>query len=234
MNPARVYTFIVTAIVLLVLFGWIAYRIVPESSPVARGAEFAEDISCDQCQIDLIYLQTKESDRECQNKNKISSLLDSGTECTDVIAYLETGHLLRNFKDRVQNNIDNPVIAGEKLARKYYCFQCHGQLGQGGFKNSRSLKGYIPGYFGRDFETLTRNADPDSVREWITQGVDPKIFENPFTGWIAEFFFRRQAINMPSYKSLDPEEIEILVNYVITLHKFGPMTAETVRLYGER
>jgi hypothetical protein len=126
------------------------------------------------------------------------------------------------------------LIAGEQLARKYYCFQCHGQLGQGGFKNAKSLKGYVPGYFGRDFKILTRNADPDSVREWITQGVDPEILENPLTGWIAEFFFNRQAINMPSYKSLEPEEIEILVNYVITLNEFGPMTAEIIRLYEEQ
>ena len=39
---------------------------------------------------------------------------------------------------------------------------------------------------------------------------------------------------MPSYKSLEPEEIEILINYVIALHRFGPMTAKIVRSYGEQ
>ncbi|MGI9294263.1 MAG: c-type cytochrome, partial [Pseudomonadales bacterium] len=65
-------------------------------------------------------------------------------------------------------------------------------------------------------------------------GLDPAILENPVTGRIAAFLFRRQAVSMPSYKSLKPEEIEILVNYVIALHQFGPMTAENVRSYGER
>ena len=33
---------------------------------------------------------------------------------------------------------------------------------------------------------------------------------------------------------LEPEEIKILINYVIALHEFGPMTAKIVRSYGER
>ena len=41
-------------------------------------------------------------------------------------------------------------------------------------------------------------------------------------------------MSMPSYKSLGPDEIEILVQYVIALHQFGPMTAKTVRAYGEQ
>ena len=41
---------------------------------------------------------------------------------------------------------------GPYLARKYGCFECHGPLGQGGFSNPGSLKGYVPGFFGRDFD----------------------------------------------------------------------------------
>jgi hypothetical protein len=92
----------------------------------------------------------------------------------------------------------------------------------------------VPGYFGADFKTLTRNADPASVREWIMHGMDSEILERPVIGRIAGFFFRRQAVSMPSYKSLEPEEVEILVNYVIALNEFGPMTAEIVRSYGEQ
>ena len=234
MNPVKFCVFVITTIVLFVLFGWVGYRHTPESSPVARGAAYAEIKNCVECHANPLSPPPNNNNRSCPNINMIPGHPEYNFECTDLMAYFESVRLIRNFEDRIKNNIGNPVITGEQLARKYYCFQCHGQLGQGGFKNSRSLKGYIPGYFGRDFETLTRNADPDSVREWITQGVDPIIFENPVTGRIAEFFFRRQTINMPRYQSLDPEEIEILVNYVITLHKFGPMTAETVRLYGER
>ena len=91
----------------------------------------------------------------------------------------------------------------------------------------------MPGYFGADFKLLTRNADPDSVRQWITHGLDPAILGNPVTGRIAAFLFKRQAVSMPSYQSLAPGEIDSLVNYVIALNQFGPMTAENVRSYGE-
>ena len=64
--------------------------------------------------------------------------------------------------------------------------------------------------------------------------MDSTILKEPVIGGVAAFFIERQAIGMPSYKSLKPEEIEILVNYVIAVHKFGPMTAKTVRSYGEQ
>jgi cytochrome c553 len=233
MTPVRFYIFIVLTTVLLFSCTWAAYRMVPESTPVARGAAYAEVRNCVECHGDPDDPQADANDRECSNVNKFVWHPEYDVKCTDVMAYFETVRLRRNLEKRVQNNIDNSLVAGEQLARKYHCFQCHGHLGQGGFKNSKSLKGYIPGYFGKDFNLLTRNADPNSVREWITQGVDPMILENPITGRIAKFFFNRQAINMPSYKSLNPEEIEILVNYVIALHGFGPMKAETVRIYGE-
>lgn len=92
----------------------------------------------------------------------------------------------------------------------------------------------MPGYFGSDFRDLTRNANPESVREWIMHGLDPAILEAPVSGWIAAFFFDRQAVSMPSYKSLEPEEVETLVDYVIAINRFGPMTAEGVRSYGQQ
>jgi hypothetical protein len=92
----------------------------------------------------------------------------------------------------------------------------------------------VPGYFGSDFRILTNNADPDSVRSWIAEGRDPAILEGPISGRIAEYFFKRQAISMPSYKSLDPAELEVLVDYVIALNGFGPMTATVVRSYSEQ
>jgi hypothetical protein len=154
--------------------------------------------------------------------------------CADVLAYFETVRLRRSFDDRARFNMDNPLFAGEHLARQYHCFNCHGHLGQGGFKNSKSLKGYVPGYFGSDFKVLTRNADPESVRMWIMHGMDSAILESPVSGRIAAFFFDRQAVGMPSYKTLEPEEIETLVNYVIAINRFGPMTAETIRSYGQQ
>ena len=65
-------------------------------------------------------------------------------------------------------------------------------------------------------------------------GSDAALLEKPITGRIAKFFFDRQAVHMPSYESLAIDELEILVNYVIALHEFGPMTAPVVRAYGKQ
>jgi hypothetical protein len=62
-------------------------------------------------------------------------------------------------------------------------------------------------------------------------GLDSAILQNPITGPIAKAFFERQAINMPSFKTLKPEEIDTLVKYVIALNQYGPMTASKVRAY---
>lgn len=206
----------------------------PESAPVARGAAYAQVRACVECHGDPEDPLADANNKQCSNVNNMSWHPEYDVECADVMAYFEVVRLRRNIEERAQLNFDSPLVAGEQLARKYHCFQCHGHLGQGGFKNSKSLKGYVPGYFGNDFKLLTRNADPDSVREWILHGMDSEILEKPVTGHIAKLFFSRQAVSMPSYESLEPEEIETLVNYVIALSQFGPMTAETLRLYSQR
>lgn len=233
-RPVATCLMIVSVLIALFLVAWAGYRMAPESAPVARGAAYAQVRGCVGCHGDPKNPLADAIDTACSNENRLSWHPEYRVECADVMAYFETVRLRRNFEDRAQSNIASPLIAGEKLAREYHCFQCHGPLGQGGFKNSRSLKGYVPGYFGADFKVLTRNAYPGSVREWIVHGMDSTILEKPVTGRIAEFFFRRQAVRMPGYKSLEPEEIEILVNYVIALNEFGPMTAKIVRSYGER
>ena len=206
----------------------------PESAPVARGAAYAAVRGCVECHGDPENPLADANDEACSDVNLMPWHPDYDADCTDVFAYFETVRLRRKFSDHAQVSMDSPLITGESLARKYHCFNCHGHLGQGGFKNSKSLKGYVPGYFGSDFKDLTRNANPDSVRQWIMYGMDAAILEKPLSGRIAKFFFSRQAVSMPSYKSLEPEEIDILVNYVIALHRLGPMTARTVRSYGER
>jgi len=234
MRPTRFFVWIVPAIVLLSVLVWASYRMAPESSPVARGAAYAQIRGCVECHGDPVNPLADANSESCSNVNKLSWHPQYDAECTDVMAYFETVRLRRSFDDRSKIGINSPLIAGEQLARTYHCFQCHGRLGQGGFKNAKSLKGYVPGYFGADFKMLTSNADPDSVREWIMHGMDSTILEEPLLGRVAAFFFGRQAVGMPSYKSLQPEEIEILVNYVIAVHEFGPMTAKTVRSYGEQ
>ena len=234
MRPTKFAILIVPAVVLLFVLAWASYRMAPESAPVARGAAYAQIRGCVDCHGDPENPLADANDGGCSNVNNFSWHPEYDAECTDVMAYFETVRLRRSFDDRSKIGVDSPLITGEHLARTYHCFQCHGHLGQGGFKNAQSLKGYVPGYFGSDFKTLTRNADPDSVREWIMHGMDSTILEEPVLGRVAAFFFGRQAVGMPSYESLEPEEIEVLVNYVIALHQFGPMTAKTVRSYGER
>ena len=233
MRPTTFLALILSVPILVFLLSVIG-RISPESAPVARGAAYAEARGCVECHGDPDNSVTDTNDHDCANVNTMPWHPEYVVECADVLAYFETVRLRRNIEARAQFNIDNPLIVGEQLVHKYHCFQCHGHLGQGGFKNANSLKGYVPGYFGSDFKALTRNADPDSVRKWIMHGMDSAILEKPVTGRIAAFFFGRQAVSMPSYKSLEPEEIEILVNYVIALNQFGPMTANTVRAYSKQ
>lgn len=217
-----------------VLLAWLGLRLVPESSPVARGASYAHVRACIGCHGDPNNPQMDANDTDCSNVNEMPWHPNYNVVCTDVMAYFEVVRLSRNLGDRARINANNLLITGELLAHKYHCFQCHGQLGQGGFMNSKSLKGYVPGYFGLDFELLTGNADPVSVNEWIKYGTNSTILKKPITGRIAKFFFERQAVHMPSYKSLEPKEIDILTNYVIALNRLGPMTAKMVRSYGEQ
>jgi mono/diheme cytochrome c family protein len=228
--------FVLTALVfaLLGLSAWASMRLAPESAPVARGASYAQTRGCISCHGDPANPKVDANDRGCSNTNQITKHPDYATKCTDVLAFFEAVRLRRRYGAQTQTNNDNPLAAGEQLARQYHCFQCHGQLGQGGFKNADSLKGYVPGYFGADFRILTDNADPASVREWILDGMNTTIVEEPLTGLIAQFFFSRQAVHMPSYKSLKAKEIDVLVNYVIAIQKIGPMTAQDIREYGEQ
>ena len=218
---------------ILLLVAWIVYRIAPESAPVARGAKYANFRGCNECHGSPENPVPDSNDMACADRNHLPGHPEYNVRCTDALAYFETVRLRKTFATRVQNSNQTLLIAGEQLARRYHCFNCHGQLGQGGLTNSRSFKGYVPGYFGRDFNILTRNSDPESVRKWIMYGLDSAILQNPVTGRIAKAFFERQAINMPSFKSLRPEEIDTLVKYVIALNQYGPMTASKVRAYAK-
>lgn len=217
---------------LLVLGAWAGNHLAPESAPAARGAAYAGIRGCIDCHGDPDNRLPDANDQACSDVISESWHPDYSVNCADVLSYFEVIRLQRNFESRVENGENNSLIAGEALAREYHCFQCHGSLGQGGFANARSLKGYVPGYFGNDFRALTRNGDPKSVGQWIRHGRDSAIVERPFTGKIAEFFFEREEVSMPKYRSLQPDQIETLTAYVIALNEFGPMTAEVVRSYG--
>ena len=102
---------------------------------------------------------------------------------------------------------------GAELATQLSCFTCHGPLGAGGIPNPRSLKGYVPAFWGADFDDLVR--DDIELRTWIAKGEIPRLAEHP----IAVRFLRRQVIKMPAYERYVPDaDIDALVAYVRWIH----------------
>ncbi len=108
------------------------------------------------------------------------------------------------------------IIPEEDLARKgadlaieLDCFSCHGPLGAGGVPNPGSFKGYIPGFWGADFDELVEN--DEELHQWIADGKIPRIAEHP----VGKVFFNRQAAKMPAYGAfVKPGEVEALAAYV--------------------
>lgn len=151
----------------------------------------------------------------------------SPVEIADLSAYVA----LMQYRVSVSNN-PSPS-RGEHLARKYACFSCHGELGQGGVANPGSLKGYIPGFFGTDFRALTRNGNRQDLREWIERGVSDFFINQGFAGFYpGQFFNERQVIKMPAYKDLLTEaDILLLVDYLLELLEAGPLTGKALLEY---
>ncbi|TMA44347.1 MAG: cytochrome c, partial [Deltaproteobacteria bacterium] len=100
---------------------------------------------------------------------------------------------------------------GAERAAELGCFACHGPLGAGGVSNPGSFKGYIPGFWGADFDELVR--DDGELRQWIAEGGIPRISEHP----IGRIFVRRQVIKMPAFGHghvQSPEDIDALMAYL--------------------
>lgn len=121
---------------------------------------------------------------------------------------------------------DHLLALGDRLARQHGCYQCHGELGQGGADNPASFKGYIPGFFGTDFMKLTNHADPAEILHWIDFGRGKEI-ESGALGAVAKKYLDSQAIVMPGYRDqLTPLEKTALVDYLLLLNKEGPLSAD--------
>lgn len=198
-------------------------RLVPESSPIARGAAHAAEHPCvdNACSAEL-----KGFNHRCE-------YLEGHTSCADVAAYWYAMRLHRAMDLRLAQAPDNQLLLAEQLARQRNCFRCHGQLGQGGIANEGALKGYIPGYFGRDFGSLTEGGSAEAVAEWISTGSSRALTEHPLTGFLAEYFLHRQAVSMPDFSSLPEQEIELLTKYVLALNALGPLDSPGVEYYAE-
>ena len=126
----------------------------------------------------------------------------SAAELEDLVAFLRaaSGQVLP----------EEPLAArGADLATELGCFACHGPLGAGGVPNPGSLKGYVPGYWGADFDDLVRS--DEELWHWIAEGEIRRITQHPISG----FFFRRQAIKMAAFgRFLAADDVHALAAYV--------------------
>ena len=98
---------------------------------------------------------------------------------------------------------------GADVATANACFSCHGMMGIGGVPNPGSLKGYIPGFGGEDFEELVR--DDDELRGWIRTGGVPRLRNDA----LAAHFIERQRVKMPAFgNQLSSADLDAVVAYV--------------------
>lgn len=110
----------------------------------------------------------------------------SRRDVDDLVAYVRA-------LDRSDSPEGNPPRSGYEAAARAGCFGCHGPEGHGGVPNPGSLKGYVPGFYGKDFaELVTSQAE---FEEWVRQGMSARVFANP----LARHFLRSQRITMPAF-----------------------------------
>ncbi len=128
-------------------------------------------------------------------------LLDD-EEVEDVVAYFMAAARMATIEDESASR-------GADLVLEHGCESCHGPGGAGGVRNPGSLKAYIPGWLGADFEDLVRT--DDELRAWILEGGISRLREDR----IARFFLGRQRLQMPPYRaSLSGEDLEDIIAYI--------------------
>jgi mono/diheme cytochrome c family protein len=126
----------------------------------------------------------------------------TGAQVEDLVVYLRaaSGQVLPDAE---------LAVRGADVAIEQSCFGCHGPLGAGGVPNPGSYKGYVPSFWGADFDELVR--DDAELRAWIAEGKIARIAEHP----IGKRFFVRQRLQMPAYgKFIPPADVDALVAYV--------------------
>lgn len=101
-----------------------------------------------------------------------------------------------------------PERSGLELAERWRCFDCHGPAGSGGLPNPGSFSGFVPGWYGADFDDLVRGRVEFDA--WVREGSAPRLAE----GRVASWFLRRQRLSMPAYRSFTPAELDALWAYV--------------------
>jgi mono/diheme cytochrome c family protein len=130
----------------------------------------------------------------------------TAAQVEDLVAYLRaaSGQILPD---------DELAARGAELAADLACAVCHGPLGAGGVPNPGGFKGYVPSFWGADFDDLVR--DDAELRAWIAKGEIARITEHPVGGR----FFRRQRIKMPAYGRFLPDaDVDALAAWVRWIH----------------
>jgi mono/diheme cytochrome c family protein len=126
----------------------------------------------------------------------------SSAEIEDLMAYLRAVSGLIVAPDEV-------AAQGQDLAYRLGCFHCHGPMGAGGGSNPGSFKGYVPGWWGGDFDDLVRS--DEELREWILDGSIARLRDH----WLARYFISWQRVYMPAYRNfITEEELTALMRYV--------------------
>lgn len=189
------------------------WLIKPEESLVARLQNYSNSQGCFRCH------QTSHKTSASKPEEHAYLYAKQEWEMYFQLLVLEENAKLGNYNK-------NKLYQGEMLARQYNCFLCHGKFGQGGVENQGGLKGYIPGWFGSDFEHLTNDNDKDKIHEWIATGMNQDILNLPVLGSIAQRIFAQQTFQMIKLPYLDGYEMSLLVDYVAYLHELGEITPE--------
>jgi mono/diheme cytochrome c family protein len=127
----------------------------------------------------------------------------SAAQVEDLLAYI------RAVSGMFTPPADSAAARGAQLALDYGCAHCHGEMGIGGRPNPGSLKGYVPGFVGHDFEDLVR--DDAELHDWIARGTIDRLQENA----LARHFIERQRLQMPAFERfLEEEQITELAAWV--------------------
>jgi mono/diheme cytochrome c family protein len=219
-------------------------HVLPEHAPMERGLRAARALGCWDCHRDAARggrladagapsLLAGRPDPDALVRSLRAAPHDPALDArqvADLAAWLAVARLEAERADG-RAAAAHAVGAAERLARRN-CFGCHGELGQGGVANPGSLKGYVPGFFGRDYDLLTHDGDPAVVRQWIVDG-EPAFFRSGLHPgpWLTA----RQQVRMPAYRGLlRPGEVDALVRYLTLLRALGPLDAEGVARYRAR
>ena len=122
----------------------------------------------------------------------------------------EVGDLVAAF--RVLSGMSRPApgsaeARGLQIALASDCFSCHGAGASGGLPNPGSLTGFVPGWYGADFEDLVR--DRDEFDQWVREGALVRLSEHP----VASRFINRQRLQMPPYRELSDDDLDTLWAY---------------------